>query len=164
MKFELRSIGYWSVVKVGFILNLVVGLCFGFIFALFVGGMMTIMSEFGGMSGMPMLEEDIPSVGVLIILYPFLFGFVGAVLNTIFALIAAFVYNMIARLVGGIEFELKQQEMTPVATYQTSPSQYAAQSPQAQAPPPPPPPPSVEPLPPDVQPPEEGTDSGKPQV
>ncbi len=160
MKFELHSIGYWTIVKVGFVLNLVVGLCFGILFALFVGGIMTIASELGGLGGMPMLEEDMPSIGILIILYPFLFGFVGAVINTIMWLIVAFVYNTIARLVGGLEFEMRQCDIAPTPAYQPAQPAYAAPS----APPPPPPPPPVEPLPPDVQPPEEGTDSGKPQV
>ncbi|MBN2226793.1 MAG: DUF3566 domain-containing protein [candidate division Zixibacteria bacterium] len=155
MKFELRSIGYWAIIKISFTLNLVMGFLIGIFYAFFLMLMAPFMTELQGFGDMPMFEDGI---GFLLILIPIAFSLLGAVFNTILLLIAAFIYNVVARLVGGLEFELRQCDVPPPQTYQAAPAhQYAA-------PPPPPPPPPVGPLPPDVQPPEEGTDSGRPQV
>ncbi|UCD17130.1 MAG: DUF3566 domain-containing protein [Candidatus Zixiibacteriota bacterium] len=171
MKFELHSIGYWSLIKISFIINLIVGLCVGFFFAIFVSAIMSVASQFGGMGGMPMFEEELPSIGILIIMYPFLFGFGGAIFNTILFVIIALVYNIAAKLLGGIEVELKQVDFQPVPQMAAQPSAYYARPPQPPPQPqqpaypaqPPPPPPSVQPLPPDVQPPDEDTDRNSPQ-
>ena len=102
MKLELKAIGYWSLIKVSFIINLIVGFIIGLFFALFIGLIFSVASNLGGMKMMPFPEEGMPSVGIVLIIYPFLFGFGGAIINTIIYLIIAFVYNTAARLIGGI--------------------------------------------------------------
>lgn len=155
MKFELKSIGYWSLIKVSFLINLIIGFILGLFFALFVGFMLSVIEQFGGMPGMPMYAEEMAPIGIMLVLYPFMFAFFGAIFYTIFFLIVAFVYNMIAKVLGGIEFDLNEVQIRPVAyTAPVSPS-YAQPR---QAAPPPPPPPPVEPLPPDITPPEDRKD------
>jgi ABC-type multidrug transport system permease subunit len=192
MKFELKSIGYWSVIKISFVINLVVGACIGLFVGTFFGLIMSFASQMGGMGGMsgmdiPMFENGGPASILVVIMMVFLYGFMGAIFNTILAIIITFVYNMASRLLGGVELELSQMQLQPVmpnayagqqgAQYQQQPMQaYAQPQPQMpqQAPPPPPvqpqapqhtpppPPPPVQPLPPDITPPEGGTDRDNP--
>jgi hypothetical protein len=145
MKLELKSIGYWSLIKVSFIINLIVGFIIGLFFALFVGLIFSVASNLGGMKMMPFPEEGMPSVGILLIIYPFLFGFGGAIINTMIYLIIAFVYNTAARLIGGFEMEFTQVPVQMAAVPPIPPPGYYM----PQTPPPPP----VEPLPPDITPP-----------
>jgi hypothetical protein len=183
MKFELKSIGYWSVIKISFVINLVVGACIGLFVGTFLGVIMSFASQFGGMGGteFPMFEDGGPTGIIMIIVMVFVYGFMGAVFNTILAIVITFVYNMAARLLGGFELELEQTQLQPVMPnaypgqqpqYQQPPS-YAQPQPQPQAPQPPqpprqqtpappPPPPPVQPLPPDITPPEGDTDKDNP--
>jgi len=112
------------------------------------------------MSGMAAFEEDMPPIGLLLILYPFIIGFGGAVFNTIIAVLGIFIYNMIGKYVGGLEFEMNEMRFQPIPQ---SPyvAPYAATRPN-QAPYTPPPPPPVQPLPPDMTPQDGKTDSGTP--
>jgi hypothetical protein len=154
MKLELKSIGYWSLIKVSFIISLIVGFIIGLFFALFVGFIFSVASNLGGMKMMPFPEEGMPSVGILLIIYPFLFGFGGAIINTIIYLIIAFVYNTAAGIIGGIELEFNQLPVQMVAVpSMPPPGYYMPPTPLQSTPSPPPPPPPVEPLPPDITPP-----------
>lgn len=147
MKYELKSIGYWSVIRVSFIVNLLLGLIMGVFFALFVGLMFSFISSFAGMAGMPVLGEEMPPIALLLILYPIMFGFGGAVFNTIIAVIAAFIYNIVGKYIGGLELEMSEMSVQPIATAHT----------RAYMPPPPPP---MQPLPSDMTPPEDNIDNG----
>jgi hypothetical protein len=169
MKFELKSIGYWPLIKVSFIINLIVGFILGLFFALFIGAMLSIMNEIGGMPGMPMYSDEMPPLGFMLILYPFMFAIFGAVFYTILCLVIAFIYNMIAKVVGGLEFNLNEIRLQPVTYTAPQPAYYQppqqtppppAQPPSSPPtpPPPPPPPPPVEPLPPDITPPDNRPD------
>jgi len=164
VKFELKSIGYWPLIKVSFLINLIVGFIGGLFFALFMGLMFSLIDQFGGMPGMPpMYTEEMAPIGVMLVLYPFMFAIGGAVFYTIFFLIIAFIYNLIAKLVGGLEFTLKEVQLQPVGYPTQPPPMYAQAQPQQTPPPPtrptpPPPPPPVEPLPPDVTPPDDKPD------
>lgn len=155
MKFELRSISYWPLIKISFVINLIFGFVMGIFFALFIGVIFSLASNLSGLGGMPMFQEGMPSVGLLLILYPFIFGFGGAFINTIAALILAFIYNMVTKAIGGLEVELNQIILQPVATASAqmaqTPGYYVSSSHQPPVPPPPPPP--IQPLPPDMVPP-----------
>lgn len=173
MKYEIKAIGYWSVIKISFILNLVIGFIFGIFYALFMGAILSIAEQFGGMPSMPAETFDTLSTGAMIIIFPIMFSLMGAFFNTILALIITFVYNIIARLMGGLEFELSEIRVQPVSYAPSQPQYYQPQSqpppappkpsPPASTPPPaesqpeppsrPSPPPPVQPLPPDVVPP-----------
>jgi len=150
MKFELKSFGYWSVIRVSFIVNLLLGLLIGVFFAVFVGLMFSFITSFTGMAGMPAFEEEMPPFLLLLILYPIMFGFGGAVFNTIIAVIGVFIYNMIGKFIGGLELEMTEMVLQPAV-----PAQQAARPPRQ-----PPPPPPMQPLPPDMKPPDEKTDEG----
>jgi hypothetical protein len=146
-------------IKTSFVINLIVGFIMGIFVALFIGAIFTFAANMGGLGGSPLFQEGMPPIGLLLILYPFLFGFGGAIFYTILFLIVAFVYNMVAKLLGGLEFELQQVAMMqPVQPTQP----YYPASPSYQPPPPPPPPPPVQPLPPDMTPPPDNPPPARP--
>jgi hypothetical protein len=116
--------------------------------------MLSFAERMGGLAGMPPLAEDMPPIGFLMILYPFMISFGAAIFNTILYVIIAFIYNITAKVLGGIEVELSEVKLQPVSYTAPQPVQ-----PQAPRPQPPPPPPAVEPLPPEMTPPQdEGSD------
>jgi outer membrane biosynthesis protein TonB len=135
MRYELRSIGIWSFVKVAFFVNLVAGFVSGILYALFFGAMMAAMSQlpqFGGalepMSGV--------GTGVMLVLFPIMGAFSAAFFGTLFGLLFVVVYNLTAKLIGGLElnFQLERPETT------LEPSRPQPESGTPQPPPPPPPP------------------------
>ena len=148
MRLELKTIGVWSFIKVSFFFSLVFGFIFGFLYAIFAG---LILSVMGGLPYLPADDYgggDI-SIGFLIIFLPIVMGIGGAVMNTIMGLLAIGIYNLIARLVGGLEFGFDPvtasdsgtnfQPVQPTPTYTERPA-------------PPPPPPSGPPDPPPGEP------------
>jgi hypothetical protein len=150
MKFEVKTIGYWSLIKISFVVNLIGGFVVGLGIALFMGLMITFTQRMTGIAGMPPLPEEMPSIGLLLVLYPFMISFGAAIFNTILYVIIAFIYNITARVLGGLEVELNEVKLQPVS--------YATSKPvrtQARRPEPPPPPPSVQPMPPEMRPPEQ---------
>ena len=155
MKFEVKSVSYWSAVKVSFIVNLLMGLLVGFFFAIFSGLVLSLMDGVYGAMGISIPELDSPPIALMIILYPILFGFGGAVFNTIFVVIAVFVYNIVGKFIGGLEVEMSEIRLQAMPTAQ-APAYVPT------PPPPPPPPPEMQPLPPDMTPPENKTDNGNP--
>lgn len=146
MRYELKSIGIWPFIKVVFFLNLVFGFLFGVFYAIILVPIMSAVSSMTGFESPGM--DQMPSIGSLLIIMPIMFALFSAVFNTILALIVAAVYNGIARLLGGFEFNFDALvEAAPVhATHAAGPqASYLAQAPSPTAPPeapsPPPPPP-----------------------
>ncbi len=157
MKFELKSIGYWSAIKVSFLVNLCLGLIMGFCFAIFSGLVLSLMDGVYGAMGISIPELESPPIALLIVLYPILFGFGGAVFNTMFVVVGVFVYNMVGKFIGGLELEMSEMRLQAMPAAQ--PSAYSPPPAQQQPPPPPPP---MQSLPPDMAPPENNTDEGNP--
>ena len=155
MKYELKTIGYWPVIKISFVINLIIGFIIGIFYALFMGIILSLAAQFPMFSELSGPYGEEPSIGVLIIILPIMFSFMAAVFNTIFIIIAVFIYNMAAKLIGGLEFEFAEIKLQPAANARTA---YQAQT-EPIVPPPPPPP--VEPLPPDITPPDDQTDESK---
>lgn len=169
MKYELKSIGYWSLIKISFVVNLVIGFIVGLGMALLTGIMFSFAGRLAGITGAPILTEEMPSIGFLLIFYPIMGAFGAGVFNTILYVIIAFVYNVISRLVGGVELEFSEVRPQPISYPAQQPSQAYPQPPQppieqVRRPPPPPPPPPVEPLPPDLESPAEEENNDEEQL
>jgi hypothetical protein len=154
MKYELKSVSYWPVIKISFVINLILGFIVGLAAAIFISLMIALMGSVAGLGGMPYAFEEMPSAGFLIVFYPFFLSIVCGIFNTILALIGAFIYNLSARLLGGLEFEFNQIQLPPAA-YQPYMTPQAPPMPPAEPRVPPPPP--VQPLPPDMIPPDNDT-------
>ena len=45
MRYELKSIGIWSFVKISFFMNLILGAVFGFFYAIFLGLFVSLMGN-----------------------------------------------------------------------------------------------------------------------
>lgn len=134
MRYELRSIGIWSFVKVAFFVNLVAGFVSGLLYALFFGAIMAAMSQMPQFGG-AFQEMQGVGIGVMLILFPIIGAFSAAFFGTLFGLVFVVVYNLTARLVGGLEldFQLERMESSP------APSRQHPEAPPSQSPPPPPP-------------------------
>jgi hypothetical protein len=142
MRYELRSIGVWACVRTSFFLHLVFGFVIGLFYAAILGMMVALISSlpYGDTSDTGI---DLSALGpVFIILLPILCSVGMAVFGTVFTAIFAVVYNLIVKMVGGIEFELEPITLSQVAVGHPSPVMPAVNSPY---PPPPPPPSSVPP-------------------
>ena len=119
MKYELKRISVWSVIKITFVLNLFLGFLFGLFYA-FIVLLITALP-------MSMMGEDSAGIfpalaGVAAFVLPFLFAFFFAVVYTIVAAIMTFAYNLVAKLTGGVEWELKEvPEIVKVSSAVTYP-------------------------------------------
>lgn len=168
MRLELESVGVWSVIKVGFLINLIFGIIAGIFVALFMVPMMAFMSTMSP-TGVEGFDPGEFSPLVMLIIFPIIYGVGNAVFGTIIMAIMAVVYNLVARLLGGIEYDVVVQDAEgfpwpeqaapqayahPQAAYGPPPGAppgygYPPQQPAPQAPQqPPPPPPAREPEPP----------------
>ncbi|MDK2907911.1 MAG: hypothetical protein PWQ87_369 [Candidatus Woesearchaeota archaeon] len=90
---KLNKIGVLSVAKVNAVIGAILGLIWG-IFAAITGTSFAVLGGLGFMAGLGLW-----SIIVFPIIYA-LIGFIGGV-------IGAFLYNLVAGWIGGIEIELK---------------------------------------------------------
>jgi hypothetical protein len=97
----IKRVSPMSVAKVSFVLYAVIGLIIGGFFALF-GAAMGSLASLGGEQHTSMFPAAFFGVGAVIIL-PIVYGVMAA----IFGAIGAFVYNIVAGWVGGIEIEVQ---------------------------------------------------------
>jgi hypothetical protein len=135
MRYEIKSLGVWSFVRISFFLNLIVGFLIGLVYAAFLG---VILTAAGSVGELPFNPSALGPL--LLILLPVIFAVGSAVLNTLMGVIIIVAYNLIARMVGGFEMDLDPVQ-APVAT-----------NPPPQVPPTaPPPPPGWNPPPPPPQ-------------
>ena len=105
MNYEIRRIDVWSVVKITFILGGIFGLLAGILYAfmlVMVGGFLSQLGdEFGVMQGVT------GAVSIIMIFFMALFyAVVGAVVAAIFT----WIYNLLAKGMGGIRFHLEQEK------------------------------------------------------
>jgi hypothetical protein len=143
MKYELKRIPVFPVIKVTFLVSLVLGFAIGLMAAVFIVPLVAFLSQVASAGdGFP--STDLPT-GMLVVFLPIFLSVTQAVINTIMALIAVGAYNVIVKFAGGIELELESTDQglpappQPVYYAQASPSPYAV-PPSRPAPPPPPPP------------------------
>jgi len=113
MNYEIRKIDVWSVVKIAFILYGIFGLIFGLFYAVMltmVGGFLGQFSEFGEFGQMTGLFTG--AVGILMAFFMALFY---AVIGAVFTAIFVWLYNVLAKLTGGIRFHLEGEKIAAVA-------------------------------------------------
>lgn len=143
MRYELKSLGIWSFVKVSFFLHLVIG----FVLGLFYAAM--LMMVFAVASSAPLdeissLPFDLGAVGpLMMIILPIVMAVGGAVFGTLFGVLVVVVYNLIARMAGGVEFDFEPVILQQVSS--NTPTGYQPVSTPKFAVPPPPPPPTSDP-------------------
>lgn len=110
MTYEIKRIDVWSAVKIAFILCGIFGLLAGFLYAIMltmVGGFLSQMGgEFGNLQGV---------TGVVGILVAFFLALFYAVIGAVGTAIFAWIYNLLARGLGGIKFNLEQERPQAVA-------------------------------------------------
>ncbi|MFH2048571.1 MAG: DUF3566 domain-containing protein [bacterium] len=136
MKLEIKSIGIWSLIKISVFIHLIVG----FIFGVFYAFMLSFMSSAGVLPLDIMGNEDITLLGMIIIV-PIMFSIGGAVFGTIWVVICVFIYNLLAKLIGGLEINTEDITVklpTPIHTQQAAASMYVRPDSSIKAPPPPP--------------------------
>ncbi|HOD65599.1 MAG TPA: hypothetical protein PLR32_03100 [candidate division Zixibacteria bacterium] len=159
MKLELKAVSVWTAVKIGFFLNLIMGFIMGLVAALFMAPLMAVMSTMmpAGAGGS---EFAAMPVGLLLVILPIGYAIFGAVFGTITFAIGAGVYNVTARILGGLEITYTVVEWgDPSGAAQAPPPfpRYPAPAPPYPAYPPPtgrPGPYSGSPMPPPPPPPE----------
>jgi hypothetical protein len=104
MKHEIKSIGVMSLMKIYALIGLIMGVLFG--------GMMFVMFLFGGLS-MASFGGDAASGGVMAIVIGIVVAIVAVIGCTItYAIMGAFaaiIYNIIAKMVGGVEIEFNDK-------------------------------------------------------
>ena len=105
MKHEIKSIGVVSLMKIYALIGLVMGVL--------SGGMLFIMFLFGGMSLASLGGGDATSGGVMAIvigLVVAIIAVIGCIITyAIMGAIAAIIYNIIAKFVGGVEIEFNDK-------------------------------------------------------
>jgi len=151
MRYEIKSLSVWSFVKVSFFLHLVIGFVFGLFYAAMLMMVFAVASSapIDEMAGLPF---DLQAVGpLLMIILPIVMAVGGAVFGTLFGVVVIAAYNLIVRMVGGIEFDLEpaalQQvsSITPTASQSGLTPRYVAPPPPSPVWNPPPPPPTCDP-------------------
>lgn len=100
MKYEVKSVGIWSVAKISFVIYGVLG----FVVGIFYAGFLSLFAGLFRMAG----QEEMPAIftGVAFVFLPVIFAFLGAIIGLIQNGLAAVLYNLFARGVGGIEINL----------------------------------------------------------
>lgn len=114
MTYEIKKIDVWSVVKIAFILYGIFGLIFGLFYAVILtmlGGIISQFGQFGGEFG-DMTGFFTGAVGILMAFFMALFY---AVIGSIFTAIFVWLYNVLAKLTGGIRFHLEGEKIAAVA-------------------------------------------------
>jgi hypothetical protein len=145
MRYELKSISLWSVIRVSFFLNMVIGFVLGALYALMMSIYFAAASSFPALIGGG-IDISGSSIGAILILFPLIGAACGAVFHTILAMIICLAYNLIGRMTGGFEFELNRAdpESRPsesIVSHKTEPVKISStrSMPPADNPPPPPP-------------------------
>lgn len=112
MKFELKRIDVWSITKISFFLNGVFGLLFGLFYAL-------ILAMVGSMIG-PLSGGEFESFGALTgafgIFFAIILAIFSAVTGGVTAAVFAWLYNIFAKWIGGIEINLAGEKIESVSS------------------------------------------------
>lgn len=114
VKYEVRTIGLWSFVKISFFLNLALG----FLIGIFVAMQLSLMSAM--FSQIMAVDPSLPDIGAvapgaILFFVPIMMAFFMAFFNTIFGSVAVLLYNLAAKAIGGLEMTLEPVTVTPAA-------------------------------------------------
>ena len=105
MTYEVKKIDIWSVVKIAFILCGIFGLLAGILYAVvltMVGGLLGQMGgEFGAMRSL---------TGAVSVIMVFFLALFYAVVGAVAAAIFGWIYNLLARGMGGVRLHLEQEK------------------------------------------------------
>ncbi len=110
MTYEIKKIDVWSVVKITFFLYGIFGLLFGIFYAIMLAMVGGFLSQMGGE-----FEAIRGLTGVLGIFMAFFLALFYAVLGAVVTAIFTWLYNLLARGLGGIKFHLNQEKAGIVA-------------------------------------------------
>jgi hypothetical protein len=146
MYFELKSVNVWTMIKIWFFLNLILGLGLGVFYTLFS---VLTMAAAGELLFLRVgIDPNQFSPGQMLVMLPIAFALGHAVFGTLLVAVLSVVYNISARLVGGLHFEMVSDDEDPESEL---PPEMPAAAPivavstpaheSDYAPPPPPPPP-----------------------
>jgi len=102
MKLELKSIGLWSLIKISVFINMIMG----FVFGVFYAFLMSFMSKAGMLPLDIIGDEDVTLLGMLIFV-PIMFSIGAAVFGTIWAIVCVFIYNLLGKIIGGLEINVE---------------------------------------------------------
>ncbi|MFQ5499463.1 MAG: DUF3566 domain-containing protein [Candidatus Zixiibacteriota bacterium] len=105
MKYELKSIGPWSFTKIIFFFNLIVGFVLGLLMAAYLAFLMAMAPMIPGFDAGELGLEG-SSITLIFITLPILGALGGAFFYTIAGVILVWLYNLLARMVGGLELTL----------------------------------------------------------
>ncbi|KPK98098.1 MAG: hypothetical protein AMJ90_10000 [candidate division Zixibacteria bacterium SM23_73_2] len=112
MKFELKRVDVWSATKISFFLNGFLGLIFGLFYALILAMVGSIIEPISG--------GEIESLGALTgafgIFFAIILAIFSAVTGGITVAILAWIYNIFARWIGGIEMDLAGGKIEPLSS------------------------------------------------
>jgi hypothetical protein len=106
MLYEIKRIDVWSCVKIAFILFGILGLLFGILYAMLLSAMLGFLSQMGGefqsLGGM--------FTGILGIFMIFFLAIFYAVIGAFITAIMGWLYNLLARGLGGVRFHLEPEK------------------------------------------------------
>jgi len=105
MTYEVKRIDIWSVVKIAFILCGIFGLLAGILYAFMLTMVGGLLGELGGEFGAMRSLTGAVSF-IMVIFLAFFYAVVGAVAAAIFG----WLYNILARGLGGIRLHLEQEK------------------------------------------------------
>jgi hypothetical protein len=104
MTYEIKRIDIWSVVKISFFIYGIFGLLFGLFYAAMLTMLGGFLSQMGGEFGL--LRGMTGAIGIFGALFMALFyAVLGAVATAIFT----WIYNLLAKGLGGIRFNLEKE-------------------------------------------------------
>ena len=106
VRYEIKSLGIWAFVRVGFFLNLILGFIAGVFYSVLLGIIMLAGSALPGEYSDQFYGAELSVGAGFLVILPFITAAVIAVVNTILGVICLGAYNLLARLVGGFELTL----------------------------------------------------------
>jgi len=131
MRYELKSIRIWTFLKVAFFINLVMGFLFGILYAMMIPVLSKVAGMIPGFSGELGYLAD-SSFALMLIVMPISFAIQSALFLTLIGVVAVGIFNLVARIVGGLQLDLEVVEpvVPPQPVAQPQPVAYAPVPPQ----------------------------------